>query len=316
MYCVFQKIKIINFRQIALPRFLTTMENDFSHHLNQLRSSVPALTSSMHKGDAGRIGVVGGSLEYTGAPYFAAITALTVGADLVHVFCAKSAGPVIKSYSPELIVHPILDDACCVEIIKQWLPHLHVVVIGPGLGRDQTTISAICRLITTCMKLKKPLVIDADGLFLLTQQFHLITNYDGLILTPNAAEFRRVFGENHSEKMRDMNADITVLEKGQTDRVWDAKTGEVVVECPAGGSNRRCGGQGDLLCGAVAVFYCWGLMAKLPPSEAARAACCAGSLLTKECNRKAFARRGRAMVTSDMVEEIAGVFRDDFEIKL
>ena len=46
---------------------------------------------------------------YLGAPYFAAISALKVGADLVHVFCEKEAGTVIKTYSPELIVHPVLD---------------------------------------------------------------------------------------------------------------------------------------------------------------------------------------------------------------
>ena len=60
------------------------------------------------KGECGRIAVFGGCVLYTGAPYFAAISALKCGADLVHVFCEKAAGSVIKGYSPELIVHPIL----------------------------------------------------------------------------------------------------------------------------------------------------------------------------------------------------------------
>lgn len=63
----------------------------------------------MHKGEAGRIGVIGGSLEYTGAPYYAGIAALKFGADLCHVFCPKAASIPLKCYSPELIVHPILD---------------------------------------------------------------------------------------------------------------------------------------------------------------------------------------------------------------
>lgn len=76
--------------------------------LQKVKSIVPKLTNSMHKGECGRIAVFGGCVLYTGAPYFAAISALKAGADLVHVFCEKAAGGVIKGYSPELIVHPVL----------------------------------------------------------------------------------------------------------------------------------------------------------------------------------------------------------------
>ena len=67
---------------------------------------------------------------YTGAPYFAAISALKTGADLAHVFCEREAGQVIKSYSPELIVHPVLDTEYVMEEIDRWLPRFHCVVLG------------------------------------------------------------------------------------------------------------------------------------------------------------------------------------------
>lgn len=92
------------------------------------RTVVPKLTDAKHKGQYGRIGVIGGSLEYTGAPYFAAISALKVGADLAHVFCQQEAAVVIKSYSPELIVHPLLDMENAVDLITPWLERLHVIV--------------------------------------------------------------------------------------------------------------------------------------------------------------------------------------------
>ena len=69
-------------------------------------------------------------MVYTGAPYFAAISALKAGADLVHVFCERDAGQVIKSYSPELIVHPVFDTELAMEEIDQWLPRFHCVVLG------------------------------------------------------------------------------------------------------------------------------------------------------------------------------------------
>ena len=96
----------------------------------KVRTIVPKLTNDLRKGQCGRIAVFGGCFLYTGAPYFAAISALKCGADLVHVFCEKEAGNVIKSYSPELIVHPVLDTEYVLEEIDKWLPRLHCVVIG------------------------------------------------------------------------------------------------------------------------------------------------------------------------------------------
>ena len=57
---------------------------------------------------AGRVVVIGGSLEYCGAPYYAAMGALRTGSELAWVLCAPEAAVPIKSYSPELMVLPVL----------------------------------------------------------------------------------------------------------------------------------------------------------------------------------------------------------------
>lgn len=61
---------------------------------------MPNLTNKAFKGDNGRIAVIGGSYEFTGAPFYSAISALKSGADLGHIFCAQSSSISIKSYSP------------------------------------------------------------------------------------------------------------------------------------------------------------------------------------------------------------------------
>ena len=76
--------------------------------MQSFRNLMPRLTNELHKGQSGRIGVIGGSKEYTGAPYFASISSMRSGADLAYVLTTRDASPVIKSYSPELIVLPIL----------------------------------------------------------------------------------------------------------------------------------------------------------------------------------------------------------------
>lgn len=285
----------------------------------------PPLTNNKHKGQAGRIGVFGGSLEYTGAPYFAAISSLRVGADLVHVFCAKDAGTVIKSYSPELIVHPILDDNEAVAKIEPWLERLHVILIGPGLGREASIFSVITQVINLCRASCKPLVIDADGLFLISQNSNLIKNYPapGVILTPNVAEYARLLGTEKIDSKTEVSdisnilqlgTTITILRKGAEDHIMDSTK---TVTVSGGGSGRRCGGQGDLLSGSLSTFYTWALLHKMEEDvvhdDRAMIACYAACKLVRECNSRAFAKYGRGMVCSDMIEQIPEVFKDNFE---
>lgn len=67
-----------------------------------------------------------------------------------------------------------------------------MIVIGPGLGRDDRVLRTIGEVIVACREMKKPLIIDADGLFVVSQKPDLIKDYPNLILTPNAIEFSRL----------------------------------------------------------------------------------------------------------------------------
>lgn len=104
--------------------------------LNLANSVIPDLQDESHKGQCGRIGFIGGCMQYTGAPYFASISSLKLGSDLVFVFCTASAAIPIKSYSPELIVIPILDSSDVDTSLPRYLQGLHALVIGPGLGKQ------------------------------------------------------------------------------------------------------------------------------------------------------------------------------------
>lgn len=109
--------------------------------------------------------MVGGSFEYTGAPYFSAMSSLRAGVDMAHIFCEDSAAAPIKTYSPELIVHPVLMssrklDKDAEETAKylasqvaEWLRSLHCVVIGPGLGRDPLILKTAACIIEQVVKL-------------------------------------------------------------------------------------------------------------------------------------------------------------------
>lgn len=159
------------------------------------------------------------------------------------------------------------------------------------------------------------MIIDADGLHIITQHPELIKNYDKAILTPNAFEFSRLFGSEREllpGRIKILGNGVIVLEKGRNDRIHISRTTEKF-ECPSGGSGRRCGGQGDILCGALATFYHWALLSK--DSNPAFIAAFAASFLTKQCNAAAFSKYGRSTTTTNLIDEIHSVFDEYFEIK-
>jgi len=318
--------------------------------LPALQNVVPVLAPGRHKGQAGKVAVIGGCREYTGAPYFAAISALKMGADLAHVFCTSGAATVIKSYSPELIVHPILHESYDVgdlgeqekgELkdkvladVGKWLERFDCIVIGPGLGRDPLLLECVAEVIKEAKSKSIPLVIDGDGLFLITNQPELVIGYPLAILTPNVTEHKRlvakIVGEKNQEapvNWREISDEdlagqlqelakkmegVTIVQKGKTDYISDGKT---VLSSHYFGSPRRCGGQGDVLSGSTAVFVAWAreffagdgndgkdVVEERISSNPTMVGALAGSLLCRKAAANAFSQHKRSTVTTNIIE--------------
>ncbi|XP_067948144.1 ATP-dependent (S)-NAD(P)H-hydrate dehydratase-like isoform X2 [Watersipora subatra] len=285
--------------------------------LQALSWCIPALTYDKHKG-------------YTGAPHYAAISALKCGADLATIITTESAAIPIKSYNPEHIVLPWLEGEDAVKNIIDSLPKFHSVVLGPGLGRDSKQLQIAERLIYEIKERGLPLVIDADGMYLITQKPDIIKGYDKVILTPNAAEFDRLYtvvlqkAPTEGEPIIDVKRlarklQVTILRKGFIDIISDGSE-SLVVNTEV--SPRRSGGQGDILAGLLGVFNYWMHVAQsMPhminerhmglygPTLLAAVSACA---LTRECNKAAFDKHGRSTLATDMIDEIGTVFVDIF----
>lgn len=246
---------------------------------------------------------------------------LQVGADLSFVITSEQAAPVIKSYSPDLIVHPILSKKYSSKI-NDLLKKLDVVVIGPGIGRDEEQLQLVTSIIQTCKNLKKAIVIDADGLYVVSQNVSILSNYPkpGAILTPNHREAARlslsINNKNESQWHSHWGDNVSVLVKGQEDTCYSsvAKFRWALV---GGGSARRAAGQGDILAGALGTFYNWAIKANLCDSGeslqlAQSVAIFAAAKLTRACNLKAFQENGRNMIASDMLKKIPSAFDEVF----
>ncbi|KAF9047162.1 Ribokinase-like protein [Hymenopellis radicata] len=322
--------------------------------LEQLKQLIPPLNGTLHKGQSGRVGVLGGALDYTGAPFFASISALRFGADLSHVICSPTAAGAIKSYSPDLIVHPILSpDAPTLEVkseLSSLLSRLHVLVIGPGLGREEYMQNYARMAMGLAREQGMFLVLDADALFLVGQDISLIKGYRRAVVTPNVVEFKRLSqqigidpkappGELAGLVSKELGG-VTVLQKGASDIISVDTTGEnadlaasklkdedgskenakETVEVDIEGGLKRCGGQGDILSGCVGTMLAWGKCyedgafgeGKIPASRMPLLAAIGGSMVTRTASRRAFYKEGRGVVTEDMIPEIGKSFAEVF----
>jgi ADP-dependent NAD(P)H-hydrate dehydratase / NAD(P)H-hydrate epimerase len=231
-----------------------------------------------HKGTFGRVLVVGGSLEFGGAPVLAALGAARTGAGLVCVAAAASVAARVAGSIPEL-TWLILDEEAPGLISPQGWRRLtaesarfDAAVIGPGLGGQGGTRR---RARTFVSEVRIPAVVDADGLNALAESR---TWWRGirstLVLTPHAVEFARLRGTDAPPEDDD-DARVTAARAAaeQWRQVVVLKGAGSIVAGPDDDPRRSdvatpalaTAGSGDVLAGVIAAL----LAAGLPPFAAA-----------------------------------------------
>ncbi|KAG0492190.1 hypothetical protein HPP92_005588 [Vanilla planifolia] len=268
----------------------------------------------------GKIAVIGGCREYTGAPYFAAISALKIR-------CCSS----YKSYSPELIVHPVLEESYSVRDEEKHLSVLRFLVKSTSgwkglialllvlVLEDPFLLDCVGEIMRQARESKIPTVIDGDGLFLVTNNLDLVKGNTLAILTPNINEYKRLVekalgceinDQDASQQLASLASQIggpTILRKGKTDLISDGLT---VDEVDIFGSPRRCGGQGDILSGSVAVFSSWARQRLTLVEESYKLSnvnpmvlgSIAGSALLRKAASLAYANKKRSTLTTDIID--------------
>ncbi|KAL8730641.1 MAG: hypothetical protein Q9166_003954 [cf. Caloplaca sp. 2 TL-2023] len=302
--------------------------------LKKVRMIVPPMLEKFHKGMLGRVAVIGGSENYTGAPYFSAMASARLGADLSHVICTPPAANVIKTYSPNLMVHPIMRESptstspsTIATPVIAMLAHLHSLVIGPGLGRDDVMQATVAEVISAAREKKIPLVLDADALWLIQQKPELVKGYKECVLTPNVVEFGRLAqavgvdtegdtGKKGCQELANALGGVMIVRKGGVDWISDG-TDERTVTGDGEGGRKRSGGQGDTLTGSIGTLLAWRNMylekqwdveGDMSREETLMLAAWGGSAITRECSRLAFMKRGRSLQASDLTEEVPVAF--------
>ncbi|EMC93537.1 hypothetical protein BAUCODRAFT_244891 [Baudoinia panamericana UAMH 10762] len=305
--------------------------------LGKVYKMIPPMLEKFHKGQLGRVAVIGGSEDYTGAPYFSAMASAKLGCDMSHVICEPGAAAVIKTYSPNIMVHPYMRqqknlaqsetiDSISEQVVAM-LDRLHVVVIGPGLGRDPAMQETCARVITEARKKNVSFVLDADGLYLAQTRPDLVHGYKECILTPNVVEFGRLAKAQNidtakedpsklCEKLSNAFGGVTIIQKGAVDYI---SNGQQTLVSEGEGGFKRSGGQGDTLTGSLATLLAyrkayleriWDHENDMKPDELLAYVAYGGSAITRECSRRAFMTQGRSLQASDLTEQVHPAFLD------
>jgi NAD(P)H-hydrate epimerase len=269
-----------------------------------------------HKGNNGKVLVVGGSGDYSGAPAIAGMAAIGAGCDLVYVAAPEKAAEAIKSTSPDLIVKSLEGDKLSLEHADEILSiasDVDCVLIGPGSGIDEETSKLFNVLVA---KVKKPIVLDADALKQV--ELKLIKNREDILLTPHIFEFKSFFNVQKDLKLdidsydfRKVDENITqfqqvsrqikgtVIVKGQHDLILSGTRFRIN---KSGNSGMTVGGTGDALAG-----ICVALLAQdLNSFDSA----CLGVFINGLAGERAFDVKGNGFSATDLVSYIGGVIKD------
>lgn len=258
-----------------------------------------------HKGQNGKLMIIGGSHLFHGA----SLWALKVASRIVDMVFYSSIPENIKL--TETLKSQIYDFiAIPRNKIENYIEEADVILLGPGLPReegrepgDESTRKLTNKLLSKYQH--KKWVIDAGSITEMNKDILLQLNGNALI-TPHKKEFEMLFGvkadENSAAKMV-KKYNCTILLKGQKDIIC-APFGCTEIE--GGNEGMTKGGTGDVLAGLTAALYC--------KNEAFLSAASA-SFINKKAGDELYKRVGPFFNASDLCDEIPGVMRMYANIK-
>lgn len=277
---------------------LTAPAGEFAPRLtriveSEIHAALPRRHRAAHKGDFGRVLLVGSGSGMPGATRLAGEACLRVGAGLTTVAVAPENVAAVAAGRPELICLALTDS----RVLTEALARADVVAIGPGLGRSPWARAALDAVLAT----EKPLVVDADALNLLAEAE--ARPRGDWILTPHPGEAARLLDLTTQAIQHDRLAALdrllarfggTIVLKGAGTLVGSA--GRTPGVCERGNPGMASAGTGDVLTGAIA-----GILAQCrDPWTAARV-----GVLVHAMAGDAAARGGeRGVLASDLAREL------------
>ncbi|GAB2021100.1 NAD(P)H-hydrate dehydratase [Pseudolactococcus yaeyamensis] len=213
-----------------------------------LGQTITKRANATHKGDYGRILIIGGTEQYGGAVIMNALATVHSGAGLVTIATHPSNFSALHSHLPEAMVTDYAQD------LTPFIASADVILIGSGLGEQLAILTATLSKVKT----EQILILDGSALTLLAEHQLDLPNAR-LILTPHQMEWQRLSQIEIARQTPTKNLatlttfkprPILVLKKYQTEIYTDHQVYQLTI----GGPHQAIGGMGDTLAGMIAGF--------------------------------------------------------------
>jgi len=236
----------------------------------------PKRLDDSYKGQNGKVLIVGGSIDYYGAPLLSALGALYSGADLVYLFVPESNFDITRSLYPDFIVKKFpgqyLTHSGVAEILE-FAGKCDSILIGPGMHDREVTVRAILELIES---LRIPTVLDSTAIEVL-KLVKEVPLPQPIVVCPHKNEFENLTNREIKENknidelvqfIRTIATEmkINILLKSPMD-VVASEDGEIAFN-KTGNAGLTVGGSGDVLAGVIASL----IAQKAAPYDAAQIA--------------------------------------------
>ncbi len=221
-----------------------------------------------HKGEFGRMLVIGGSKNYSGAPAYSSLTGINFGIDLVITYTPQVIADILRNYSPNMIVRSSPGDWLNMNSYNEilWLSDwANAILIGPGLGEEKETEELLVNVLKKFREDKKSFVLDADALKLVKNHNELLKGQN-CILTPHENELK-IMTQTKISSYKEISRrgsdvlkiakklGVTLLLKGSYDYISNGKLLKInKTGCP----EMAIGGTGDVLAGLCTSFLATG----------------------------------------------------------
>jgi ADP-dependent NAD(P)H-hydrate dehydratase / NAD(P)H-hydrate epimerase len=213
---------------------------------------LPGPSAESDKYRRGVLGLLAGSEQYTGAAVLSAGGAIKAGAGMVRLVSAAPAVAAVRLRWPEVVL-TTYDPAHPAAALKA-AGRVQAYTVGPGLGTDATAHELLAHVLASDL----PVLVDADGLTVLSEHLELLPRHAPTLITPHAGELARLLRADradiearrlHYARAAAAQLGVTVLLKGSTTVIAAPEAAEPVLVNTTGSSWLATAGSGDVLSG-------------------------------------------------------------------
>lgn len=307
---------------IGIPgKYYGEYEKIYEADIKWVANKIPERNPASYKHSVGKLLVIAGSLGFTGAAVMTCQAAMRSGAGIVTLICPWELNSIFEIKLTEVMTFPVeqteegsIHYNSLDEIIKES-ERYDALAIGPGISKNPSTVRLVREILK---KIKKPTVLDADGLKALSSPMDTeddeLFRLHHVIITPHAGELASILSKEKIEFEKRLETNMEASEKFKVVSVLKGP-GTLITNSdnisfinPTGDFALATAGTGDILTGVIGSLLCQGMSLMNAAVCGAYIHGFASDIISKKTGKT-------SMIATDLLDGIKKVFLEIEKLK-